>query len=273
LALLVHPQFNPVAIQLGPVGIHWYGLMYLAGFLAFLWLGNRRVKRPPFAQQGWRSDDVDALLMAGVIGVILGGRLGYVLFYKPGYYLANPAEIIAIWRGGMSFHGGLLGVIAAMAWFARRKNGGRLTFNALANVGDFVAPLVPPGLMFGRLGNFINGELWGRPSDVPWAMVFPQAGDALPRHPSQLYEAGLEGLLLFLVLWFYARSSHAQQGVGRVAGLFLVGYGLARFAVEFAREPDRFLGTLSLGMSMGQWLSLPLILFGLWLLLRKASKA
>lgn len=271
--MLVHPQFNPVAIQLGPFAIHWYGLMYLAGFLAFLWLGNRRVRQPPFVDRGWKPEDVDTLLMAGVIGVILGGRLGYVLFYKPVYYFENPSEIIAIWRGGMSFHGGLLGVCVAMAWFSMRKEAGKLSFNGLLRVGDFVAPLVPPGLGFGRLGNFINGELWGRPTDLPWGMVFPQAGDNLPRHPSQIYEFLLEGVVLFTVMWLYSRTPHARSRVGAVSGLFLIGYGLARFTVEFAREPDRFLGTLSLGLSMGQWLSLPMIAVGVALMLRKPPAA
>jgi phosphatidylglycerol---prolipoprotein diacylglyceryl transferase len=193
-----------------------------------------------------------------------------VLFYKPGYYLSNPAEAIAIWKGGMSFHGGLLGVIVAMMWFARRK-AGVFSFAALCRVGDFVAPLVPPGLMFGRIANFINGELWGRPSDVPWAMVFPQAGDQLARHPSQLYQAALEGLALFVLLWWYSRTAHARARTGAVAGMFLVGYGVARVLVEFAREPDRFLGTLSIGLTMGQLLSVPMIAFGLWLMLRDSG--
>lgn len=265
--MFVHPQFDPIALKLGPLAIHWYGLMYLAGFLTFMWLGFRRVRQQPYASTGWTRDDVDLLLMAGVIGVILGGRMGYVLFYKPGYYLSNPVEALAVWKGGMSFHGGLLGVIVAMMWFARRKSGA-FSFAALCRVGDFVAPLVPPGLMFGRIANFINGELWGRPSDVPWAMVFPQAGDSLARHPSQLYQAALEGLALFVLLWWYSRTAHAKARTGAVAGLFLVGYGFVRFLVEFAREPDRFLGTLSIGLTMGQLLSVPMLAFGLWLMLR-----
>jgi phosphatidylglycerol---prolipoprotein diacylglyceryl transferase len=258
---LIHPQFDPIAIRLGSFGIHWYGLMYLAAFLAFLWLGNRQLKLNRF-HNTWTRDDVDAILFAGVLGVILGGRLGYVIFYKPTYYLANPLEAFAIWKGGMSFHGGLIGVIVAEIWYSWRSK------KPLLEVADFVAPLVPPGLMFGRIGNFINGELWGRPTEGPWAMIFPQAGDRIARHPSQIYQALLEGLLLFIVLWWYARTPHAQARPGRVAGLFLVGYGLARFIVEFAREPDNYLGLLALGLSMGQWLSLPMIIFGVWLLFR-----
>jgi phosphatidylglycerol:prolipoprotein diacylglycerol transferase len=257
--VLVHPQFDPVALKLGPVAIHWYGLMYLAGFAAFMLLGRLRVRHQPFARHGWTTAHVDDLLFYGVLGVIVGGRLGYVLFYKPLDYLANPLEIFAVWKGGMSFHGGLLGVVAAEWWYARKI--GRPLFE----VADFVAPLVPLGLGFGRLANFINGELWGRPTDLPWAMVFPQAGDRLARHPSQIYQLLIEGVVLFAVVWLYARR---ERKPGAVAGMFLLVYGLGRFAVEFAREPDRFLGTLALGLSMGQWLCVPMIALGLWLLLR-----
>ena len=252
--MLVHPQFDPVAIHLGPLAIHWYGLMYLAGFVAFLWLGRKRITMlndPQFS-----AKLLDDLLFFGVLGVILGGRLGYVLFYKAGYYSAHPLEIFAVWQGGMSFHGGFLGVLVAMAWLAHKQNLRWL------QITDFIAPLVPPGLAFGRLGNFINGELWGRPTDVPWAMTFPGV-DELPRHPSQLYEFALEGLLLFALLWLYARK---PRPVGMVSGLFLAGYGSFRFLVEFTREPDDFLGLLSLGMSMGQWLSLPMVITGILLM-------
>lgn len=248
--MFTHPQFDPIALQLGPLAIHWYGLMYLAGFMAFLWLGRKRIAVLNDARINAKL--LDDLLFFGVIGVILGGRLGYVLFYKTSYYLNHPLEILAIWQGGMSFHGGFLGVLVAMAWIARRQ---KLRW---LQVTDFIAPLVPPGLAFGRLGNFINGELWGRPTDVPWAMVFPQV-DSLPRHPSQLYQFLLEGLLLFALLWLYARK---PRPVGMVSGLFLAGYGSFRFLAEFAREPDDFLGLLSLGMSMGQWLSLPMVIIG-----------
>jgi len=249
--MLIHPQFDPVALQLGPLAIHWYGLMYLAGFLTFLWLGRRRTATLDNPQINNKL--LDDLLFYGVLGVILGGRLGYVLFYKPLYYFSHPAEILAVWQGGMSFHGGFLGVLLAMAWLAHKHRLGWL------QVTDFIAPLVPPGLAFGRLGNFINGELWGRPSDAPWAMVFPKV-DSLPRHPSQLYEFALEGLLLFTLLWLYA---HKPRPTGAVSGLFLIGYGSLRFLVEFTREPDDFLGLLSLGMSMGQWLSVPMIVTGI----------
>lgn len=252
--MFVHPQFNPVALQLGPLALHWYGLMYLAGFAAFLWLGRKRIATLNHPQINAKL--LDDLLFYGVLGVVLGGRLGYVLFYKAGYYSSHPLEILAVWQGGMSFHGGFLGVLVAMAWFARKQN---LRWLRLT---DFIAPLVPPGLAFGRLGNFINGELWGRPTDASWGMVFPQI-DNLPRHPSQLYEFALEGLLLFAVLWVFARK---PRPIGAVSGVFLIGYGSLRFLVEFTREPDNFLGLLSLGMSMGQWLSLPMVIAGIALL-------
>jgi len=252
--MLVHPQFDPIAIHIGSFGIHWYGLMYLAGFLTFLWLGRKRIAILNNPQINTKL--LDDLLFYGVLGVIVGGRLGYVLFYKPGYYSAHPLEVFAVWQGGMSFHGGFLGVLVAMAWLARKQ---QLRWLQLT---DFIAPLVPPGLAFGRLGNFINGELWGRPTDVPWAMVFPKV-DNLPRHPSELYEFLLEGVLLFLLLWIYARK---PRPVGAVSGLFLIGYGSFRFLVEFTREPDDFLGLLSLGMSMGQWLSLPMVIAGLMMM-------
>ncbi|MDD5300851.1 MAG: prolipoprotein diacylglyceryl transferase [Gallionella sp.] len=252
--MLVHPQFNPVAVQLGPLAIHWYGLMYLAGFMAFLWLGRKRIAALNHPQLNIKL--LDDLLFYGVLGVILGGRLGYVFFYKAAYYLGHPLEILAVWQGGMSFHGGFLGVLVAMAWLARKQHLRWL------QVTDFIAPLVPPGLAFGRLGNFINGELWGRPTDVPWAMVFPNV-DNLPRHPSQLYEFALEGVLLFALLWWYARK---PRPVGAVSGVFLIGYGSLRFIAEFSREPDDFLGLLSFGMSMGQWLSLPMVIAGIVML-------
>jgi len=252
--MLTHPQFNPVALQLGPLAVHWYGLMYLAGFLTFLWLGRKRIA----TLQKSRIDNktLDDLLFYGVLGVILGGRIGYVIFYKANYYISHPLEIFAVWQGGMSFHGGFLGVLIAMIWFAHKREISWLQLT------DFIAPLVPPGLAFGRLGNFINGELWGRAADVPWAMIFPKV-DNIPRHPSQLYEFALEGLALFSLLWVYSKK---PRPTGAVSGLFLAGYGCFRFIVEFTREPDDFLGLLSLGMSMGQWLSLPMVAAGVLLM-------
>ena len=257
--MLVHPQFDPVALHLGPVQIHWYGLTYLLAFGLFLWLAARRVRLPWFASVGWTRRDVEDMLFFGVLGVVLGGRLGYALFYKPGIYLSNPAEILAVWRGGMSFHGGLLGVIVAMALFARRRG------RPFLQVMDVVAPCVPTGIAAVRLGNFIHGELWGRAADasLPWAMVFPQSGSMATKHPSQIYQALLEGLLLFVLLWLYAQRQRAQ---GQVAAAFVFGYGVLRFVGEFFREPDSFLGLLALGMSMGQWLCVPMIVAGagLW---------
>ena len=265
--MLLHPQIDPVALQLGPLAVHWYGLTYLAAFGLFMFLGLRRLRHPAFAklegEQVWHRQDVEDILFMGVMGVVLGGRIGYCLFYKPLYYLLNPLEILAVWQGGMSFHGGLLGVIVAMVWFARTRK------RPFLQVMDFVAPCVPTGLAAGRVGNFINGELWGRVADpsLPWGMVFRGAGD-LPRHPSQVYQFLLEGLLLFIVLWLFARK---DRPVGQVSGAFSLGYGVFRFAAEFFREPDAHLGLLSLGMSMGQWLCVPMILGGLWLLLRNRS--
>ncbi len=254
--MLVHPQFDPVAISLGPLQIHWYGLTYLAAFGLFLLLARRRVGYPWLAAQGWTRRDVEDLLFYGVVGVIVGGRLGYALFYKPGEYLTQPLSILAVWRGGMSFHGGLLGVLAAMALYARRRQ------RRFFEVTDLIAPCVPVGLAAGRIGNFINGELWGRAADpaLPWAMAFPQSGSMIPRHPSQLYQFAVEGLLLFALLWLYAARPRAT---GQVSGAFLVGYGLLRFAAEYFREPDAFLGLRALGLSQGQWLSLPMIAAGL----------
>ncbi|MEP6722106.1 MAG: prolipoprotein diacylglyceryl transferase [Variovorax sp.] len=262
--MLMYPHIDPIALQLGPVAIHWYGLTYLAAFGLFFFLGTRRLGHEPFRSitgpGAWSRKDVEDILFLGVVGVIVGGRLGYCLFYKPGYYLTNPLEIFFVWQGGMSFHGGLLGVIASMVWFARSRT------RPFWQVMDFVAPCVPTGLAAGRVGNFINGELWGRFSspELPWGMVFPQSGSMLPRHPSQVYQFLLEGLLLFGLLWLYARKERRQ---GQVAAMFMVGYGAFRFIAEFFREPDDFLGLQALNLSQGQWLSLPMIVFGigLWL--------
>ena len=258
--MLVHPQFDPIAIQLGPVGIHWYGLTYLVAFGLFLLLATLRTRQPQFAAAGWTRRDVEDMLFWGVLGVIVGGRLGYVLFYKPVYYAGNPLEALMVWKGGMSFHGGLLGVIVALALYARQR--GRRFFEVM----DLIAPCVPLGLASGRVGNFINGELWGRAAEpsLPWAMVFPQSGTAIARHPSQLYQVALEGVLLFVLLWLYGRRPRL---LGQVSGAFLVGYGALRFIAEYFREPDAFLGPLALGLSMGQWLCVPMVLAGtaIWL--------
>ncbi len=256
--MLIHPQIDPIAIAIGPLAVRWYGLMYLIAFGLFFYLGRYRARRD--AWRGVSHELVDDLLFWGVIGVVLGGRLGYVLFYKPAYYLGNPLEALAIWQGGMAFHGGLLGVIVAMWWIGRKY---RIGFLAVA---DFVAPLIPCGIAAGRMGNFINGELWGRVvergADLPWAMVFRGAGP-WPRHPSQLYQFALEGLLLFVLLWLYSAK---RRPAGAVAAMFLLGYGMFRFIAENYREPDEFLGLLAGSLSMGQWLSMPMVALGAALL-------
>lgn len=280
--MLIHPQFDPVAVHLGSFGIHWYGLMYLAGFLLFLGFGRYRSKQGGTLSVG----QLDDLLFYGVLGVIIGGRLGYIFFYKFSFYFNNPLEMLKVWEGGMAFHGGFLGVLVAMALYSRKVE------QPWLKITDFIAPLVPLGLLTGRFGNFINGELWGRVTspDAPWAMIFPQAREAdqalmvsnpamqaiyaqfqgLPRHPSQLYQMALEGIALFLVLWFFSRR---PRPTGAVSGLFLIGYGSFRFIGEFARQPDDFLGFLSLGMSMGQWLSLPMIFAGIGMMVWSYRRA
>jgi phosphatidylglycerol---prolipoprotein diacylglyceryl transferase len=256
--MLVHPNIDPIAFAIGPLAVRWYGLMYLLGFGAGWWLGLRRIKegRAPVTRQQF-----DDLVFMAVLGVILGGRLGYVLFYKPGHYLAHPLEVFYVWQGGMSFHGGLLGVMLAM-WFAAWRH--RIDYLRLM---DFVAPLCPLGFAAGRMGNFINGELWGRVTDVPWGMVFHNAGPD-PRHPSQLYQFAGEGLVLFVLLWWYSSKPRPR---GRVSALFLIGYGVLRFLAEFAREPDSYLGLLALGLTMGQWLCVPMVAGGiaLWVWSRR----
>jgi phosphatidylglycerol:prolipoprotein diacylglycerol transferase len=250
--MLVHPQFDPIAVHLGPLAIRWYGLMYLIGFAFFIIMGRYRIKQNP--QGAFSISMLDDMLFYGVLGVILGGRLGHVLFYQFGYYLQHPLEILAVWQGGMSFHGGFLGVISAMALLARKY---KLRWLA---VTDFIAPLVPLGLGAGRIGNFINAELWGRPTEVSWGMIFPNV-DGLTRHPSQLYEFALEGLAFFALVWIYSAK---PRPVGAVSGMFLVGYGVFRSVAEFFREPeDGFMGVLTLGISMGQWLSLPMVVAGI----------
>ena len=250
--MLVHPNFDPVAIAIGPVKVHWYGLMYLLAFAGGWWLGCVRARD---AWRGWSRDAVGDVLFWIALGVIVGGRLGYMLFYDLERLLAKPLSVFMVWQGGMSFHGGLIGVLVAMWWFARTR--GREFFE----VADFIAPLAPLGIAAGRFGNFINGRLWGKPSDLPWAMVFhdPRAGD-VARHPSQLYEALLEGVVLFAVLWWFTRRPRPAMAA---SGVFLVGYGLARTLVEFVRVPDAHLGYLAFGwVTMGQVLTLPMIAAG-----------
>ena len=261
--MLIHPNFDPVAIHLGPVDIHWYGLMYVFGFLGVYWLGNYRTRHYSSVINGqWNSEQISDLIFYGALGAVLGGRLGYVLFYKPAEYFANPVEIFMVNQGGMSFHGGLLGVIAAISIFARKTN------RTLFDIGDFIAPLAPIGLFFGRMGNFINQELWGKPTDLPWGMVFTTA-DSAPRHPSMLYEAFLEGVVLFIVLWWIARK---RRNPGVLSGLFLITYALARIVVEFVRVPDEHLNYLLFDwVTMGHLLSLPMLLLGLFLVIRQKS--
>ena len=265
-------NFDPVAVSIGPLDIHWYGVMYLLAFLAFWATGNRRATRQTW--WAWSKQDVGDILFYGMLGVIVGGRIGYMLFYAYDLLIQNPWSLFKVWDGGMSFHGGLLGVIFAMIWFARR------TRRSFWQVADFVAPLVPLGLAFGRLGNFIGGELWGRLTDVPWAMIFAKstgfkatetaalneawrsgALDHLARHPSQLYQAGMEGLALFLILMWYSRRPRPRAAV---SGLFLLGYGIFRLIAEFFRQPDAHIGFLAMQwLTMGMLLSLPMIAAGI----------
>ncbi len=258
-ALIVHPNFDPVAISIGPLSVHWYGLMYLCGFGFGLLLGRYRAGQP---NSGWNKEEISDLLYYIAVGVIAGGRLGYVLFYNLSYYLTAPMEIFAIWDGGMSFHGGFLGVIVSVLLYARSTN------RTFFTVADFFIPLVPAGLFFGRIGNFINQELWGRATDVPWAVLFHTAPD-FPRHPSQLYEALLEGLLLFIIIWIYSNKPRIP---GRISGVFILGYGMCRLFVEFFREPDGHIGMVALDwITMGQVLSVPMIILGLVLMFKKTE--
>lgn len=252
--MLHYPEFDPVIVNLGPIAVHWYGVMYIIGF-SFAWiLGNYRAKH---SQGKWTKQELEDIIFYGAVGVIIGGRLGFMLFYNLSDFLANPLILFKVWQGGMSFHGGLLGVIISL-WLYQRKS-----HKTLFEVTDFVAPLVPIGLATGRIGNFINGELWGRVTTMPWGMVFPYAGEK-PRHPSQLYEFLAEGILLFIVLWCYSAKPRPTKAI---SGLFLVGYALARFSCELFRQPDIQLGFIAFDwLTMGQILCLPMFAAGLFLL-------
>jgi phosphatidylglycerol:prolipoprotein diacylglycerol transferase len=251
--MLPYPQIDPVALELGPLKIHWYGLMYLIGIGSAWLLAQRRLNR---FDPTWSREKLSDLVFWVAMGVILGGRLGYVLFYDLPAYIAQPALIFEVWKGGMSFHGGLIGVMLATWWFGKRND---KTFFQLT---DFIAPFVPLGLGAGRIGNFINAELWGKPTDLPWAMIFPPYSDPaqLPRHPSQLYQFALEGVALFIILWLYSRKPRPTMAV---SGMFALCYGVFRFLVELVRVPDAQLGYLAFGwVTMGQVLCLPMVLGG-----------
>jgi phosphatidylglycerol---prolipoprotein diacylglyceryl transferase len=257
--MLIHPLPNPIAFSLGPLQVHWYGLMYLVAFVQFILLGRIRAAQPHMAAAGWKKEDLDDMLFYGVLGVVIGGRLGEVLFYNPVYYFSHPLEIFAVWKGGMSFHGGFIGVLLAM-WLWARKRGKRLV-----DVYDFIAPMVPLGYAAGRIGNFINAELPGRVADpsLPWAMIWPNV-DNLPRHPSPIYQALVDGLLLFIILWIYARKQRPPLAVG---AMFVLLYGCARFFTEYFRTPDYEVSFGGITISAGQMLSLPMIAFGIVALL------
>ncbi|WP_019141673.1 prolipoprotein diacylglyceryl transferase [Noviherbaspirillum massiliense] len=252
--MLIHPLPDPIAISLGPVKIHWYGLMYLLAFIQFLLLGRVRIRQPHIAAAGWKNEDLDDMLFYGVLGVVIGGRLGEVLFYNPAFYFSHPLEIFAVWKGGMSFHGGFLGVLIAMSLWARKRG------RNILDVYDFIAPMVPLGYAAGRIGNFINAELPGRVADpsLPWAMIWPNV-DQLPRHPSPIYQALVDGVLLFIILWLFARKPRPRFAVG---AMFAMLYGMARFFTEYFRTPDYNVSFAGITISAGQMLSLPMIAFG-----------
>ena len=252
--MLTYPDINPIAFAIGPLTVHWYGVMYIVAFGGAWGLATYRTRRHPGE---WTAEQISDLVFYGALGAVIGGRLGSVLFYNFGQFLDDPLWLLRVWEGGMSFHGGFLGVMGAFYWYARRIRRDYL------DVLDFIAPMVPFGLGAGRIGNFIGGELWGRPTDVPWGMVFPHV-DNLARHPSQLYQAALEGLALFILLWWYSARPRPR---GAVAGLFGVGYGSFRFFVEFFRQPDEDMGFVAFQwLTMGQLLSLPMIVAGLALM-------
>jgi phosphatidylglycerol:prolipoprotein diacylglycerol transferase len=256
--MLIHPMPDPVALALGPLQVHWYGLMYVLAFALFITLGRVRIRQAHIAQAGWKKEDLDDMLFYGMLGVVIGGRLGEVLFYRPAYFLEHPLQIFAIWQGGMSFHGGFLGVMLAMALWARKA--GRNLFD----VYDFIAPLVPLGYACGRIGNFINAELPGRiaSADLPWAMIWPNV-DQLPRHPSPIYQALVDGLLVFILLWLYARKQRPRLAVG---AMFTLLYGCARIFTEYFRTPDWETSVAGITLSSGQVLSLPMVIVALAML-------
>lgn len=260
--MLVYPNIDPVLLQIGPLAIRWYSLAYIFGLLiGWFYFGWLNIK-----SRAITNEQHENLLTWALFGVVLGGRLGYVIFYNPNYYLNYPIKAFFLWEGGMSFHGGMLGVILAVHMFTRAHGVG------FFSVMDKVAAATPIGLFLGRLANFINGELYGRATDVPWAMVFPTDPQALPRHPSQLYEAGAEGILLFLVLWAFARVEKYRERTGFLSGVFLAGYGISRYFIEFVREPDSQLGLIGGMASMGQILSLPMVLLGAALIYSSSRK-
>ncbi len=252
--MLIHPLPDPIAFSIGPLQVHWYGLMYLVAFIQFLVLGRVRAAQPHMAAAGWKKEDLDDMLFYGVLGVVIGGRLGEVFFYNPAYYFSHPLEIFAVWKGGMSFHGGFLGVMLATALWARKMG------RSVVAVYDFIAPMVPLGYAAGRIGNFINAELPGRVADpsLPWAMIWPNV-DQLPRHPSPIYQALVDGVLLFIILWIYARKPRPPLAVG---AMFVFLYGLARFFTEYFRTPDYEVHFAGVTISAGQMLSLPMVVFG-----------
>lgn len=258
--MLIHPNFDPVLLDLGVVKIHWYGLMYVFGFVGAYLVAEYRKSR-----LSWSSEQVSDLFFYSAIGVILGGRLGYCLLYKPMEYLSDPLSIITgIQDGGMSFHGGFVGVVLAVIYYARKQK------TELAKVADFVAVLAPVGLFFGRMGNFINQELWGKPTDAAWGMVFQKSGDSIARHPSMLYEAAFEGLVLFVVLFLFSK---VQRRAWKVTGLFLLGYGLSRFLIEFVRLPDADIGYVAFGwLTIGQIYTIPMLVIGLYLFLKRSVR-
>jgi len=256
--MLIHPMPDPIAFSLGPLHVRWYGLMYLLAFIQFIWVGRIRIKQPHIAAAGWKKEDLDDMLFYGVLGVVIGGRLGQVFFYDPVFYFTHPSQIIAVWNGGMSFHGGFLGVLVAMAWWGHKKG------RRLMDIMDFIAPMVPLGYAAGRLGNFINAELPGRVADasLPWAMIWPNV-DNLPRHPSPIYQMLVDGILLFIVLWLFSRKPRPRMAV---AGMFSLLYGCARFFTEYFRVPDYNVTFAGVTISAGQMLSIPMVVLGIVLL-------